>query len=478
MFPLSILSIVLFLLFLAANFEASAESLSCTNFYASACSRHSESINDGTGTHLSPADYDRNLQSTMGRLQTQYINREVDALTDDPFIRSRAISAFRLGSSLCRNEAEISQECRDALKARISQLSLRQVFGKTQENTQNLLTEIDPTAASLFLQTKNVDDFLYNLHGKAEQTYNDGSVLQARRKLEGPNGIIERVKLKLIEKINSSNATNSAKNYLTSKIRNISFEGTDCSRLRGQKVPHLVLPNAFYDGARNSITVCSGLLMRTDSEFQLTAIVAHELSHSIDPCSIALLPGQSSGFSYSNPSDLETSTREHPFGSVLNCLRTPDSVEAKRLSPSCIRRMQQRPRNPENEPANPFCRVDQITESFSDWSSANITAELMSERLPPSTPLTSQQFRDGYTNFARTFCGNDGLYDVNGSGCDSHPSHRSRIDRILMANPRVYSQMSCSLPKPIVPVQCEQTEQTTFVNPPITRPRPIKRRSI
>lgn len=70
------------------------------------------------------------------------------------------------------------------------------------------------------------------------------------------------------------------------------------------KIAEKFLINAFYHPIKNTLQICDGLMEHTNSEFDLVAIMTHELAHSIDPCSIQLYP-EAMAFQYKGKLNLK-----------------------------------------------------------------------------------------------------------------------------------------------------------------------------
>jgi hypothetical protein len=87
---------------------------------------------------------------------------------------------------------------------------------------------------------------------------------------------------------------------------------------------------------------------------------------------------------------------------------------------------------------HPFCGgTDQIGEAFSDWMGTEILADYMEKNM---SSLSQKKKMNGISNLSSRFC-------YEGSGFDVHPDSKLRIDRLLMANPKIRDQIGCSTPK-------------------------------
>ncbi len=273
----------------------------------------------------------------------------------------------------------------------------------------------------------------------------------------------------------------------------IEYKGTDCHKLttyRGSDSPSLArifIPNAYYDEAANTFRYCNGYLLHNQSEFAMATTIAHELAHSIDPCWIAQGPSDYT-FKYSAPTDIERSENEFPFKNLIQCLRSKESVGAERLSnaplmpaappkpgppkpapPKPISHDIKTDRIPDTDDwestvknasnasekgsviKSPFCKEDQIGESFSDWVSAELLPQYIASNFPD---LSTDQYRIGFSNAHRGECS---LRHPKRSR-DSvrlHPPWEKRTDKILLVQPEVRKKMGCAEEPPDGSVYCK-----------------------
>jgi hypothetical protein len=233
------------------------------------------------------------------------------------------------------------------------------------------------------------------------------------------------------------------------KVRAIRYEGSDCSQPTDKSlgVSALLVANAFYTPASNTLQYCSGFMMESDSAFQMAFTIGHEISHSLDPCMIAKgTPGTK--ISNTHPDDDEKAEAENPFGVVLKCLRGARSIGA-------IRDVQRAGMNQwmhswfgrafdVAEYLNPgpkinsgLCAPDQIVESFADW----LGTEGAARYLEANTKFSTAEYRAGYANAYRKIC----QITVGGQYDDpfAHPASARRIDAIIAVHPTIRRQMGC-----------------------------------
>ncbi len=124
---------------------------------------------------------------------------------------------------------------------------------------------------------------------------------------------------------------------LDAKIDAIEFKGTDCAQLMrsaptdspAPSISPLLIPNAFYNPESNTFKYCNGFLLGNQSEFQIVSVIAHELTHGVDPCNITKGPSDFR-FKYSDPKNTDQCEAEFPFQGLIPCLRGDQSVKAKK----------------------------------------------------------------------------------------------------------------------------------------------------
>jgi hypothetical protein len=203
-------------------------------------------------------------------------------------------------------------------------------------------------------------------------------------------------------------------------------------------VPMLFVATSAYNANTNSIHVCEGLLGKNFSEFKLAQAIAHEMTHSFDPCNIAdVLPAV---IRYSSTSDLAVRDSEYLWPEVLQCLRSQSSIGARAWPSDPVVSSSDDDSNhakSDEPPYYDYCDKDQVIEVFADWMSAELFTTYISRHYPH---LTRQQWYEGYSNIFRFNC-----YEKFEEQ-DRHPAIAQRISRILVANPEVRQKLGCAAP--------------------------------
>ncbi|MBS1958692.1 MAG: hypothetical protein JST80_04390 [Bdellovibrionales bacterium] len=236
------------------------------------------------------------------------------------------------------------------------------------------------------------------------------------------------VRMELMAVIHDQIPAGNGRDRMINQVASVQFDGIDCSALgtfaMTSRWDNLLIPNAFYNPSSNRFTYCNGLGHYNSSLFQRYAVIAHELTHSVDPCAF------------------ERDGRKFPAPQIVSCLRDNESVGAKKQNKFDPPKL-----DPKiaalGEPLTDCGGGDQIGESFSDF----MAAEVLSRMVLRMKPLTLEQKRTGFANAMRFpgECKESSEYDV-------HPQLRARIDRIFLANPAIQGEMQCTFapkaPKP------------------------------
>ncbi len=416
-------------------------------------------VDDGTGSAENPTSLDEeefNLYKKIKQTSADSFRAEL-VKPQNNYFRKIALSATGLSlNPVCENaENSPSKECIDVLSKGISDISLVVIakggYGNSTSNSLNNLTYLldsplfKSTNAKILQQTRNS----LGVESQDENIKND---------------IFPKVKSKIIEKINLYVADPVVRKRLVDKISAIQYMGNDCSNQvsNSPSVDGLLYVNAGYYKASNTFLYCSGLLMKNSSYYQAYFTIAHELSHSIDPCNIGNGP-EDYRFEYKGAFNKQMAEQMFPFSGVLSCLRSNDSVAARDLSVATVNAngnssgarggMIGLPSGAPPAVFNStaaFCEKDQIGESFADWMAAEILPELVADKFGKRTP---EKNRLGFSNVARGMCDDERVTprsaDVDAT--DPHPYWYLRTNKVLLAQPKIRSLMGC----PEIPTQAK-----------------------
>lgn len=201
------------------------------------------------------------------------------------------------------------------------------------------------------------------------------------------------------------------------------------------------------DGAGTQVLVPGISLVVDRAPEILLFLLLHELSHAVDPDVYPVPLTGASGSVFTDP---------------VRCLRTPESVRArvgdpacfaraagkkekmhlKEAAESCRRRSEGLKMNPDFSASGTGCGCDepQGTEAFADWLGAEALAGMPAERITTTSALgwicatyVAEGKRD--EELARLPGGDKMLASIR--QMDTHPALSDRIERILLAQPRL-----------------------------------------
>lgn len=429
------------------------------------------SYKDGTGEIKSESEISRFMSSYAEKSRAVLHDRFQKLLSspENSYFKDVAIAGLGLKNSpQCSSSSpdDISA-CRENLLDGLTMLAQKQALGPLMPRT-GLERPGNLRDLNYIIQNNSYQKVIQELN---DQVQKDLGNAEMTKKIQ--DKIFPQVKQLIIARLKQLSIPDEQRNLMISKVNSISFEGTSCGELRGGRgrsngevVASLLVPNAFYDPARNIFKHCSGYLLQSTSEFDIANTIAHELSHSIDPCNLARGPADM-GFKYSTDQDLKKMESEYPIKNIIQCLRdersigasNPSSMEDKygetmgggmlgfpmpeepseyKDSSTSIRRGRP-PRGPKKAS---FCDGDQIGESFADW----MAVEILPTYMEKNYKLTTEQYRNGYANANRLLCS---IQPGEGGNIgDEHPSAENRINKIILVNPKVRAQMGCPAKHP------------------------------
>lgn len=260
-------------------------------------------------------------------------------------------------------------------------------------------------------------------------------------------------------------------------------------------------PNAFYASDVHAFTMCTQFMIEPDAS--VLATMAHEIGHSIDPCTLAdgLYPNADKNGYTTEPDDDEANEfakdygfSENPMSSVVSCLASKNSVGARLANIDLVRKNLQTKmqylRNKGATETSPeitslkttLTNLDQsfsehracselpgkseMQEAFADWVSSKVVAKKVSE-LPEDQQKAYAVIAQG--SFLETECVTikpDAVANmdkaIEGTSCDpgvynrdvaninaavakdEHPDSSIRVNRIYMAEPEYRKALKCS----------------------------------
>lgn len=399
-------------------------------------------FDDGTGVALSDEDYEAKIQPLKKKATTTYRKNILGMLENsDPayeLVRNLALKAtLQKDTPEClSSEKSEKKKCYERVASLLTDKSVNQMFSIKPLREMGIASgepidrRMDFDAYSTLM-----DNTLYkeSLQKSYQKTLEEVSDDRLSKKIE--TKIFPRVKELLIAKIKKSVSDLKTQESLINKIQNISYAGNDCSSLIGGSsddgsVNGLMVENAYYSSKKQEFRFCNGYLLNNTSEFMIVKVIAHELSHSIDPGHVDQPKGVGFAYQQDETSKIEDLEKQFPFKDVVGCLRSKESIGARTINTY----------RPQLK-VNPFAKKDQIGESFSDWMAAELLPEYMGKYHPK---LTQNQLVTGYSNAFRTYC-----KTTRRESFDVHPNVMDRIDRLMMANTDIRKQVGCGESKSI-----------------------------
>jgi hypothetical protein len=314
---------------------------------------------------------------------------------------------------------KIGEESKSIFRAKIRDL-LKAKLSPDPEKNSEILADKELAhyfgKATVISKHNSIEDDADYKKTVAEAKIELSDRLTLKKEKDRVEDIFPKVKRILIQKINFLVKDRARAKQMTDKIEQIKLAGTSCANLTRDPVSaQLSQTGTTYDQFTGSFTYCNGMLLQSNSVFAMVFTIAHELAHSIDPC---MLDG------YNGASEDHESS--YPVNGLIGCLRSKESVYARKLD------------------TTNFCNHDQITESVADWFAAEALPEYISKFYPK---LSSTQKATGYSNALREVCVLSKIYRHNVQ-LDEHPLAEDRINRILMANPSIRTQLGCAPVQP------------------------------
>ncbi len=345
-------------------------------------------------------------------------------------VRDLAFKATLQNDAGCNSEDKnVKTECIKRVAGLLAAHRTRWEFGvdsstgSTESSGSGKKSSFDSQALFDLWQNHSFNSVMDPVHREAMKLITDTKL---EKKIE--KKIFPEVRSLLIEKLKNLVQDPVIQKKLIQKIENIQFAGVDCSDILGEGTRNhlrgLMYSNAYYSSVNQTFSFCNGFLLGNTSEFSIAMVIAHEISHSIDPCHIQMPESASPMVYRTENATPEAIEDQHPVPGLLQCLRSRESIGAVA-------------RDTRNR--QPFCSSDQIGEAFSDWMGAEILEGYMEKNAKNLSP---QQKVIGYSNVYRSLKGCDSSEEH----FDVHPGKKARIDRLIMANPGIREQIGFGEP--------------------------------
>lgn len=423
------------------------------------------SYNDGTGIIKSEDELKQQVRESSDKAREEF-SRSFEKIVDDPkneYFHDLAESALGLDDAPdCNSEDAVAKAaCRKNLVIGLTNLADRTFQSNRTSASEEMVARYGEMRDmnSLLLNgkfqgvLKTVGD---KVNGQFDQSELAGKVADT----------FEQMKTLIVERLKALTIEDKAKALMIKKVSSIDFAGTSCDALTPKNstpVAADLTNNAYYNPVQNDFHYCAGRLFQGSSMFQIAQTIAHEISHSIDPCVISTGP-KSVAIKYSSTQDISVLESEYPIKNIIACLRNTRSIQAQRVMQSSSGQMGGAYGNygnaftpPTSQPAT-FCGNDQITESFADW----MADEVLPSYIEKNYSLTTDQARTGYSNVFRSSC-----YIPNevASVTDVHPTYLLRINKLILANPKIRRQMGCPLANDTQTIYCDPNANVAYDRP-------------
>ncbi|MEI8347500.1 MAG: hypothetical protein WCG27_08530, partial [Pseudomonadota bacterium] len=397
----------------------------CKDLYKFTCAPGE--YDDGTGVSINSVLAKTKYEAVVNSSKELFKKKFEEILADNkatgfPYFKKVALSTLGLTHAPDCQSTEVKEQknCTKVLAQGLAEISLKRIFPGYVNSLPAASTENFGTRPSVaYWDLAELERLTQNSIYKAAEE----NLAEITKKEIIDNQAVTKIKTKVfpgIQELLTNRITGYVKDkkaaqLMIEKIAAITFRGTDCSTLDNShgnapsdiSVSPLLVPNAFYDPITNTFRYCNGFLLTSQSEFQMAFTIAHELSHSIDPCHIADGP-EDFRFKYRDPdaSKIQTIVNcefEYPLSGLITCLRGGNSVGAKRVVDTM--KMLEVP-TASSTPStqsdtvylsknSPFCYVDEIGESVADWLADDILPDYIQKNYPK---LTQRQYRLGYSN--------------------------------------------------------------------------------
>jgi len=166
-----------------------------------------------------------------------------------------------------------------------------------------------------------------------------------KTQLERASGIFRDVKAQIVDvlKQRRSSANSKEIDAMIARVQSVEMSALKSFSVQALAEAGCDLPNAFYEPADHTLTLCPQILSAPDASIYMT--LAHEIGHSIDPCVVSQNLEKTKDttkypftpFANVDPDFVDHKNQtsivsgvipdKNPFDSVIQCLQSPQSVE-------------------------------------------------------------------------------------------------------------------------------------------------------
>lgn len=177
-----------------------------------------------------------------------------------------------------------------------------------------------------------------------------------------------------------------------------------------------------YNPEHHRVSFCFGFMKKNPSEYALVQALAHEMAHSIDPCSLKTPVGL-------NPPVVSSSVLPY---STIECLISDDAIGFGRLA-------SKKSNLPEPAVRPDICDGLRPKEGFCDYIASEVLASLLRTRW---SEYNQEQKINGLSNIFGRHCS---AKDIANVGPFRTPiNSRSRTEWILLSNQRIRRALGCN----------------------------------
>jgi hypothetical protein len=242
--------------------------------------------------------------------------------------------------------------------------------------------------------------------------------LQAQARIESLFLETQAAVIKVVDKKRSSLSADDFKN-LISRLQTVRLASADEPEMQLIARQACTRPNAIYMSDKHALFVCPNLMNFPDMTLQ--KVIAHELGHVIDPCTLSYELNSIAGIPY----------QKNPLQPTVQCLQSKESMAAydqnhRDQHGACAR-------------INPD---DQIEEVFADWVASEVIAEKV--RAQQNHLAAEKKALESQLLFLSVACFADQNHEA--QLAKSHPSIQRRVERIFLAQSAFQQAFSCQSP--------------------------------
>jgi hypothetical protein len=245
--------------------------------------------------------------------------------------------------------------------------------------------------------------------------------LQAQARMEALFLATQAAVIKVVDKKRNSLSADDFKNLIV-RLQTVRLADPDEPEMRSIARQACNRPNAIYMSDKHALFVCPSLMNFPDMTLQ--KVIAHELGHVIDPCTLSYELNSIAGIPY----------QKNPLQQTVQCLQSKDSIES-------YGSYDQKHRDQHGACAriNP---QDQIEEVFADWVASEVVAEKV--RQEQNHVIAEKKALESQLLFLSVACFAD--KDRETHLAKSHPSIQKRVERIFLAQSAFQQAFSCQSP--------------------------------